>query len=58
MLNSKCHFIEEKQENIKKFVQPVQRFLIIEVCDARALNNSNAVWVIKDRIAILNAAII
>jgi len=35
MLNSKCHFIEEKQENIKKFVQPVQRFLIIEVCDAR-----------------------
>jgi len=34
MLNSKCHFIEEKQENIKKFVQPVQRFLIIEVCDA------------------------
>jgi hypothetical protein len=38
MLNSKCHFIEEKQENIKKFVQPVQRFLIIEVCDARMLN--------------------
>jgi len=40
MLNSKCHFIEEKQENIKKFVQPVQRFLIIEACDATMPNSS------------------
>jgi len=49
MLNSKCHFIEEKQENIKKFVQPVQRFLIIEVCDATMFHSSNKAWLKKSK---------